>query len=142
MRTKFHARILREKGGQKKTPNMFTVGSSTSPTLVRPARHGTCVALQTKGMETDKLKHTQKSADAYPSGGTKFMRLENSTKHNTRLGQPRITRPRPFFVAGAGCKKYEPEFKYSKYIWSVHRRCVFVVLAWKTIGDDLKRIPL
>ena len=34
--TKLHARILRGKGVQKKKPNMFTVGSSTSATLVLP----------------------------------------------------------------------------------------------------------
>ena len=31
---------------QKKKPNMFTVGSSTSATFVLPVRHGTGVALQ------------------------------------------------------------------------------------------------
>ena len=31
-----HARILRGKGVQKKKPNMFTVGSSTSATFVLP----------------------------------------------------------------------------------------------------------
>ena len=40
---------------QKKKPNMFTVGSSTSATFVLPVRHGTCVAVQTKRMETDML---------------------------------------------------------------------------------------
>ena len=44
--TKLHARILRGKGVQKKKPNMFTVGSSTSATFVLPVRHGTGVALQ------------------------------------------------------------------------------------------------
>ena len=34
--TKLHARILRGKGAQKKKPNMFTVGSSTSTTFVLP----------------------------------------------------------------------------------------------------------
>jgi len=34
--TKLHARILRGKGVQKKKPNMFTVGSSTSATFVLP----------------------------------------------------------------------------------------------------------
>ena len=55
---------------QKKKPNMFTVGSSTSATFVLPVRHGTCVAVQTKRMETDmlcgvmtKLKQVQKSAN-------------------------------------------------------------------------------
>ena len=44
--TKLHARILRGKGAQKKKPNMFTAGSSTSATFVLPVRHGTGVALQ------------------------------------------------------------------------------------------------
>ena len=44
--TKLHARILRGKGVQKKKPNMFTAGSSTSATFVLPVRHGTGVALQ------------------------------------------------------------------------------------------------
>ena len=44
--TKLHARILRGKGVQKKKPNTFTVGSSTSATFVLPVRHGTGVALQ------------------------------------------------------------------------------------------------
>ena len=43
--TKLHARILRGKGVQKKKPNVFTVGSSTSATFVLPVRHGTGVAL-------------------------------------------------------------------------------------------------
>ena len=43
---KLHARILRGKGVQKKKPNMFTVGSSTSATFVLPVRHGTGIALQ------------------------------------------------------------------------------------------------
>ena len=34
--TKLHARILRGKGVQKKKPNMFTAGSSTSATFVLP----------------------------------------------------------------------------------------------------------
>ena len=38
---------------QKKKPNMFTVGSSTRATFVLLVRHGTCVAVQTKRMETD-----------------------------------------------------------------------------------------
>ena len=61
--------FYRGKGVQKKKPNMFTVGSSTSATFVLPVRHGTCVAVQTKRMETDmlcgvmsKLKQVQKSA--------------------------------------------------------------------------------
>jgi hypothetical protein len=33
---KLHARILLGKGAQKKKPNMFTVGSSTSATFVLP----------------------------------------------------------------------------------------------------------
>ena len=41
--TKLHARIPRGKGVQKKKPNMFTVGSSTSTTFVLPVRR---VALQ------------------------------------------------------------------------------------------------
>ena len=44
--TKLHARIPRGKGVQKKKPNMFTVGSSTSATFVLPVHHGTGVALQ------------------------------------------------------------------------------------------------
>ena len=55
---------------QKKKPNMFTVGSSTSATFVLPVHHGTCVAVQKKRMETDmlcgvmtRLKQVQKSAD-------------------------------------------------------------------------------
>ena len=67
---KLHARILLGKGARKKKPNMFTVGSSTSATFVLPVRHGTCVAVQTKKMETDmlcgvmaKLKQVQKSAN-------------------------------------------------------------------------------
>ena len=44
--TKLHARILRGKGVQKKKPNMFTVGSSTSATFVLPVRPGTGVALK------------------------------------------------------------------------------------------------
>ena len=43
---KLHARILRGKGVQKKKPNMFTVGSSTSATFVLPVRPGTGVASQ------------------------------------------------------------------------------------------------
>ena len=49
---------------------MFTVRSSTSATFVLPVRHGTCVAVQTKRMETGmlcgvmtKLKQVQKSAN-------------------------------------------------------------------------------
>ena len=72
---------------------MFTVGSSTSATFVLPAHHGTCVALQTKRMETDrlravmtKLKHAQaddvaipaQKAFLYSSGGTKFMLYKTS----------------------------------------------------------------
>ena len=45
---KLHARILRGKGVQKKKPNKFTVGSSTSATFVLPVRHGTGVASQTR----------------------------------------------------------------------------------------------
>ena len=36
--TKLHARILRGKGVQKKNPNIFTVGSSTSATFVPPTQ--------------------------------------------------------------------------------------------------------
>ena len=49
--TQLHARILRGKGVQKKKPNKFTVGSSTSATFVLPVRHGTGVALQRKRMD-------------------------------------------------------------------------------------------
>ena len=62
--------FYRGKGVQKKKPTMFTVGSSTRATFVLPVRHGTCVAVQTKRMETDmlcgvmtKLKQVQKSAN-------------------------------------------------------------------------------
>ena len=55
---------------QKKKPTMFTVGGSTSATFVQPVPHGTCVAVQTKRMETDmlcgvmtKLKQVQKLAN-------------------------------------------------------------------------------
>ena len=55
---------------QKKKSNMFTVGSSTSATFVLPVRHSTCVAVQTKRIETDmlcgvmtKLMQVQKSAN-------------------------------------------------------------------------------
>ena len=47
--------FYRGKGVQKNKPTMFTVGSSTSATFVLPVRHGTCVAVQTKKMETDML---------------------------------------------------------------------------------------
>ena len=49
--TKLYGRILRGKGVQRKKPNMFIVGSSTSATFVLPVRHGTGVALQNKRMD-------------------------------------------------------------------------------------------
>ena len=63
-RTKLHARILRGKGVQKKKPNMFNVGSSTSATFVLPVRHGTCVAVQTK----DGDRHVMWSNDQAEAG--------------------------------------------------------------------------
>ena len=55
---------------KKKKPNMFTVGGSASATFVLPVPQGTCVAVQTKRVETDMLcgvmtglQQVQKSAN-------------------------------------------------------------------------------
>ena len=80
-------------------------------------RQGTCVAMQTKRMETDslcgvmtKLNHVQKSADdlAIPTKQVFCILLEEQSfcflkaLQNIHLGQLRTTFSSPFCVAGVG----------------------------------------
>ena len=82
--------------------------------LYPSVRHGTCVAVQTKRMETDMLcgvmtglKQVQKSANEFPlfffctlqeDQGLCFLQA----LQNIHLGQLRITFSSPFCVAGVG----------------------------------------
>ena len=85
--------------------NRFTVGSSTSVTFVLPAHHGTCVAFQTKRMETDrlravmtKLKHAQADDVAIPQKMlfVFFRRHKIYALQDIHLGHTRITCSCPF----------------------------------------------
>ena len=60
-RTKLYARILRGKGVQKKKPNMFTVGSSTSATFVLPGTKFMLLESFTKHPSRSTVDHIFKS---------------------------------------------------------------------------------
>ena len=74
--TELHARILRGKGVQKKKPNKFTVGSSTSATFVLPVRHGTGVALQRKRMDIS--QNPQSATGTLARGHGKALKPEDT----------------------------------------------------------------
>ena len=74
--TELHARILRGKGVQKKKPNKFTVGSSTSATFVLQVRHGTGVALQRKRMDIS--QNPQSATSTLARGHGKALKPEDT----------------------------------------------------------------
>ena len=111
---------------------MFTVGSSTSATFVLPVRHGTCVAVQTKRMETDMLwSNYQAEAGAkiskwlgnphsisflYPAS-RHMTKLYASWKalQNIHFGQPRGSHFQVRFVWQVWDGQLSPSFKYIRF---------------------------
>ena len=64
------------KGVQKKKPNKFTVGSSTSATFVLQVRHGTGVALQRKRMDIS--QNPQSATSTLARGHGKALKPEDT----------------------------------------------------------------